>query len=193
MDLPVLAALLDEPGDLASPPTQLLGDRICCSGARTCFSGIPALPWHEDRYAGLFVREAFSVSLMLAIEDSPPDNCTMFALGSHRLTTPEKERRYGIEARPQASGNVRYAGPIAAEHHEFLSLKAGEMIVFHPRLLHASSGYVNGRTEASAARMSITFRVATPDANLRDEAFADGVGDGNAVLRAIARTSNAAG
>ena len=88
---------------------------------------------------------------------------------------------------------MRYAGQVAAGCCEFLALEAGEMIVFHPRLLHASSGYVNGRNEVSAGRMSITFRVTTPDATLRDEAFADGVGDGNAVLRAIAHSSNRVG
>lgn len=191
VDLPVLAVLCGDPG-IWRPAHEVLGDRLLL-WRTNMFLGNPDLPWHEDRYAGLFVREAFSLSVMLAIEDSPPDNCTVFAPGSHRLTPPEKERRYGIEARPQASGNVRYAGPIAAELCKFLSLKAGELIAFHPRLLHASSGYVNGRTPASAERMSITFRVTTPDAKLRDEAFADGLGDGNAVLRAIDRPSDAAG
>ena len=191
VDLPVLAALLEDP-TIWQPAHELLGERLLL-WRTNMFLGNPALPWHEDRYAGLFVRETFSLSLMLAIEDSPTDNCTVFAPGSHRLTPREKERRYGIGARPQASGNVRYAGPVTSELCEFLSLEAGELIAFHPRLLHASSDYVNGRSEPSAERMSITFRVTTPDAKLRDEAFADGVGDGNAVLRAIDRTSDLAG
>ena len=191
VDLPVLAALLEDPV-IWRPAHELLGDRLLL-WRTNMFLGNPALPWHEDRYAGLFVREAFSVSLMLALEDSPPDNCTVFTPGSHRLTPREKERRYGLEARPQASGNVRYAGQVAAGSCEFLALEAGEMIVFHPGLLHASSGYVSGRTEVSAGRMSITFRVTTPDAKLRDDAFANGVGDGKTVLRSIAPTSDAAG
>ena len=191
MDLPVLAALCEAPG-IWQPAHEVLGDRLLL-WRTNMFLGIPDLPWHEDRYAGLFVREAFSLSVMLAIEDSPPDNCTVFAPGSHRLTVGEKERRFGIEARPQAFGNVRYAGQVAAESCEFLSLEAGELIVFHPELLHASSGHVNGRTEASAERMSVVFRVTTPGARLRDEAFAGGSGDGNAMLRSIDRLSNRVG
>ena len=191
VDLPVLAALLDDPG-IWRPAHALLGDNLLL-WRTNMFLGNPELPWHEDRYAGLFVRQAFSLSVMLAIEDSPPDNCTVFAPGSHRLTVGEKARRFGIESRPQAFGNVRYAGQVAAESCEFLSLEAGEMIAFHPELLHASSSYVNGRTEASAERMSIVFRVTTPDAKLRDEAFASGPGDGSAVLRSIERTSNPVG
>ena len=48
--------------------------------------------------------------MLLAIEDSPPDNCTVFVPGSHTLTVPEKEARYGVSATRQAGGNVRYAG-----------------------------------------------------------------------------------
>ena len=191
VDLPVLAALCERP-EIWQLAHEILGDRLLL-WRTNMFLGNPGLPWHEDRYAGLFVREAFSLSLMLAIEDSPSDNCTVFALESHGLTIREKERRFDIEARPQAFGNVRYAGQVAAESCAFMPLQAGEMIVFHPELLHASSGYVNGRTEAPAERMSITFRVTTPDAKLRDEAFADGPGDAKAVLRSIERSSNRVG
>ena len=125
------------------------------------FLGNPRLPWHEDRHARLFAREAFSLSILLAIEDSPPDNCTVFVPGSHTLTPAAKEDRYGIAATRQAGGNVRYAGGIAAEFREPLSLEAGEMILFHPGLLHASSGFVNGRDLPSRERMSITLRVTT--------------------------------
>ena len=191
VDLPVLAALCGDPR-IWRPAHEVLGDRLLL-WRTNMFLGNPDLPWHEDRHAGLFVREAFTLSVMLAIEDSPPDNCTVFAPGSHRLAIREKERRFGIEARPQAFGNVRYAGQVAAESCEFVSLEAGEMIVFHPELLHASSGHVKGRTEVSAERMSIVFRVATPGAKLRDEAFAQGPGDANAVLRSIDRSTSRVG
>ena len=191
VDLPVLAALLEAPA-IWRPAHEILGDRLLL-WRTNMFLDNPVLPWHEDRYAGLFSREAFSLSVILALKDSPPDNCTVFVPGSHRLTPREKERRYGLEARPQASGNVRYAGRVAARSCEFLALDAGEMIVFHPGSLHASSGWVNGGTDAPAGRMSITFRVTVPDATLREEAFIHGVGDRNAVLRAVVRTSDAVG
>ena len=154
VDLPVLAALCG--GGIWWPVHEILGDRLLL-WRTNMFLGNPALPWHEDRHAGLFVGEAFSLSVMVAIGDSPPDNCTVFVPGSHRLAVREKERRFGIEARPQAFGNVRYEGRITSESCRFLALEAGEMIVFHPALLHASSGHVHGPIEPSAERMSITF------------------------------------
>ena len=106
---------------------------------------------------------------------------------SHTLTPDEKEDRYGIAATRQAGGNVRYAGGIGAEFREPLSLNAGEMILFHPGLLHASSGFVNGRDRPSRERMSITLRVTVSGAELRDEALSEEHEERDLVLRTIRR------
>ena len=127
--------------------------------------------------------------MLLAIEDSPPDNCTVFVPGSHVLTVPEKEDRYGVSATHQAGGNVRYAGDIAVEFREPRALEAGVMILFHPGLLHASSGFVSGRDPAASERMSISFRLTTSGVELRDEAFPEEREDRGSVLRAIRRLS----
>ena len=184
-DLPVLAGLCANPG-IWQPAHDLLGDALLL-WRTNMFLGNPRLPWHEDRHARLFAREAFSLSMLLAIEDSPPDNCTVFVPGSHTLTPAAKEDRYGIAATRQAGGNVRYAGGIAAEFREPLSLEAGEMILFHPGLLHASSGFVNGRDLPSRERMSITLRVTTSSAELRDEAFSEEHEERDMVLRTVRR------
>ena len=184
-DLPVLAGLCANP-DIWQPAHDLLGDELLL-WRTNMFLGNPELPWHEDRHARLFVREAFSLSMLLAIEDSPPDNCTVFVPGSHTLTPAEKEDRYGIAATRQAGGNVRYAGGIAAEFREPLPLNAGEMILFHPGLLHASSGFVNGRDRPSRERMSITLRVTMSGAELRDEAYSEEHEEWDLVLRTIRR------
>ena len=89
VDLPVLADLCANP-NVWEPAHGLLGDALLL-WRTNMFLGNPGLPWHEDRHARLFVREAFSLSMLLAIEDSPPDNCTVFVPGSHGLTVPEKE------------------------------------------------------------------------------------------------------
>ena len=149
----------------------------------------PRLPWHEDRHARLFASEAFSLSMLLAIEDSPPENCTVVVPGSHGLTVPEKEAKYGITTTRQAGGNVRYAGEIATRFREPRPLKAGEMVLLHPGLLHASSGFVNGRNPAATERMSISFRVAESGAELRDEAFPEAREDRDLVLRPVRRSS----
>ena len=127
--------------------------------------------------------------MLLAIEDSPPDNCTVVVPGSHGLTVPEKEARYGITATRQAGGNVRYAGDIAAGFREPQPLKAGEMVLFHPGLLHASSGFVNGGDPAAAGRMSISLRVAESGVEVRDEAFPEEREDRDRVLRPVRRPS----
>ena len=187
IDLPVLAELCANP-DIWQPAHDLLGDELLL-WRTNLFLGNPRLPWHEDRHARLFVREAFSLSMLLAIEDSPPDNCTVFVPGSHVLTVPEKEDRYGVSATHQAGGNVRYAGDIAVEFREPRALEAGEMILFHPGLLHASSGFVSGRAPAASERMSISLRVTTSGVELRDEAFPEEREDRGSVLRAIRRLS----
>lgn len=186
VDLPALEALAKD-SRIWRFAHDILGESLVLWRTNV-FLGNPVLPWHEDRHAGLFAGDAFSVSLMLAIEDSPPDNCVVFARGSHRLSMEQKERRFGIEARRQAFGNLRYSGHVEAKSCEFVPLKAGELIVFHPELMHASSGHVNGLAEVSAERMSIVFRVTTPAAKLQDEAFAHGPGDGNSVLCTIRST-----
>ena len=175
VDLPVLAALCERTG-VWERVHEILGDELVL-WRTNMFLGNPSLPWHEDHHARLFADEAFSLSMLIAVERSPPDNCTVFVPGSHRLTVSEKERRYGIAARHQDSGNVRYVGRIAPEFREPVPLAAGEAILFHPALLHASSGYVNGEAEPSSTRLSITFRLAEATAELRAEAFPGGVGE----------------
>ena len=187
IDLPVLAELCANP-NVWEPAHGLLGDDLLL-WRTNLFLGNPRLPWHEDRHARLFVREAFSLSMLLAIEDSPPDNCTVVVPGSHGLTVPEKEARYGITATRQGGGNVRYAGDIAAGFREPQPLKAGEMVLFHPGLLHASSGFVNGEDPAATGRMSISLRVAESGVELRDEAFPEAREDRVLVLRPVRRPS----
>ena len=189
VDLPVLAELCANP-DIWQPAHDILGDELLL-WRTNMFLGNPRLPWHEDRHARLFVDEAFNLSMLLAIEDSPPDNCTVFVPGSHTLAIAEKEDRYGITATHQAGGNVRYAGDIAAGFREPLPLKAGEMILFHPELLHASAGFVHGEPESASERMSLTFRVAPAGIALREEAFPEARGHRDAVARVISRSSRA--
>ena len=187
VDLPVLAELCANP-DIWQPAHDLLGDELLL-WRTNLFLGNPRLPWHEDRHAKLFDREAFSLSMLLAIEDSPPDNCTVFVPGSHRLTVPEKEDRYGVSATHQAGGNVRYAGDIPAEIREPQPLEAGEMVLFHPGLLHASSGFVHGEVPAAAERMSISLRVTESGVELRDAAFPEAREDRDLVLRSMRHLS----
>lgn len=188
VDLRVLAELCDNAG-IWLPAHAILGDELLLWRTRM-FLGNPRLPWHEDRHAELFVRKALSLSVLLAIEDSPPDNCTVIVAASHKLSVGEKEARYGITASRKAGGSVRYRGEVAAGFHEALPLRAGEMILFHPKLLHASAGFTIGGDPVTHERMSIAFRVTSPNVELRDEAFPEERRD--LVLRTLRRASGEA-
>ena len=88
---------------------------------------------------------------------------------------------------------MRYIGEIAPDLHETRHLRAGEAILFHPELLHASAGFVAGKAASPATdRMSLTFRIASRDAVLRDEAFPETRERRDDVLRTISRASQAA-
>ena len=149
----------------------------------------PRLPWHEDRHSRAFVRDTLSFSTLLAMDDLSSHNCTVFVPGSHKLSVPEKERKYGISAMRRESGNIRYAGRVAEEFCEPLPLRAGEAVLFHPHLLHASSSHVKDGCDASRERMIVTFRIATSEAELRDSAFPEERETRDNVLRVIRRSS----
>ena len=184
-DLPVLSALCADPRVWATAH-DILGDALLLWRTNV-FLDDPALPWHEDRHAGLFAQDAFSLSVLLALEDSPPDNCTVLVPGSHLLAVPEKEREYGIVARYQKFGNVRYAGEVPARLHAPATLAAGEAALLHPELLHASSGFLRPGVPPSSARMSCAFRVTTPEVEVREAAFPGAGERAERVLRVIRR------
>ena len=191
VDLPVLASLCADAGTWRVA-NEILGDDLLL-WRTNLFLGNPTLPWHEDRHARLFAEETFSLSMLLAIEESPPDNCTVFVPGSHRLAVQEKEARYGITATVQPGGNVRYAGEVPDALRAPCPLRAGEAVLFHPELLHASAGFLSGEADPSGERMSLTFRVAASGATLRDEAFPSERERPEEVLRIISPVSGARG
>lgn len=133
------------------------------------FLGNPRLDWHEDRHARL-LGDGFAISALLAMVDGDADNCTLVVPGSHRLDAAEKEIRYGITADPQAGGNIRYRGSVSDSDFVRLPLAAGQCFIFHPGLLHASSGMLGGETP-TRPRASIVFRVTTPDVPISPAAY----------------------
>lgn len=134
------------------------------------FLGNPRLDWHEDRHANL-LGGAPSVSALLALRDSPADNCTLAVPGSHLLDPDAKAARYGLQRNDQEGGNIRYAGRLDEDQFVRLALRAGECIVFPPSLLHASSGYV-GRAAPATPRLSLVLRVTTTAADISPQAYA---------------------
>lgn len=190
IDLPVLDTLCAD-ADFWRPVHDVLGRELLLWRTKM-FLADPRLPWHEDRHSEAFEGDALSFSTLLAMDDLPVQSCTVFVPGSHRLTVAEKERRYGISATYQESGNIRYAGRITERFHEPVPLKAGEAVLFHPHLLHASGSYASDRCRTSRERMILTFRITAPAVALRDGAFPEGSENGDRGLRLIRRSSGTA-
>lgn len=134
------------------------------------FLGNPRLDWHEDRHANL-LGGAPSVSALLALRDSPADNCTLAVPGSHLLDPDEKAARYRLQRNDQEGGNIRYAGQLDEGAFVRLPLRAGECIIFPASLLHASSGHV-GQAAPATPRLSLVLRVTTTAAVISPQAFA---------------------
>ena len=190
IDLPVLDALSADAA-FWRPNHDVLGRELLL-WRTNMFLWDPRLPWHEDRHSEAFEGDAPSFSTLLAMDDLPSQSCTVFVPGSHRLSVAEKEREYGISATYRESGNIRYAGQVAERFRAPLPLKAGEAVLFHPHLLHASGSYARERRRTSRERMILTFRITTPLVALRESAFPEASEDGDKGLRFLRRSSRAA-
>ena len=190
IDLPVLDGLSAD-ADFWRPIHDVLGGELLL-WRTNMFLADPRLPWHEDRHSEAFEGDVLSFSTLFALDDLPSQSCTVFVPGSHRLTVAEKERRYGLSATYRESGNIRYAGQVAERFRAPLPLKAGEAVLFHPHLLHASGSYARDRCRTSRERMILTFRITAPTAQLRDGALLEASGEGDKGLRFLRRSPGAA-
>ena len=187
IDLPVLASLCAN-REFWRPIHAVLGRELLL-WRTNMFLADPRLPWHEDRHSQSFEGDALSFSVLLAMDDLPWQNCTVLVPGSHKLSVPEKEHRFGISASCRESGNIRYTGQVAERFCEPLPLRAGEAVLFHPHLLHASGSYVGERCRTRQERMILTFRITKPSVKLRDNAFPGASENGDKGLRFIRRYS----
>ena len=134
------------------------------------FLGNPRLDWHEDRHANL-LGGGESVSALLALRDSPPDNCTLAVPGSHLLDPDGKAAGYGLRRNDQEGGNIRYSGHVDEDRFVRLALRAGECVVFPSTLLHASSGLL-GEAVPATPRLSLVMRVTTSASAISPQAYA---------------------
>ena len=189
IDLPVLNSLCANEG-FWRPIHGVLGRELLL-WRTNMFLADPRLPWHEDRHSEAFEGDTLSFSTLLAMDDMPSRNCTVFVPGSHKLTVAEKERRYGVSATHRESGNIRYTGRVPENFCVPLPLRAGEAVLFHPHLLHASPSRLRDQRETPRERMILTFRIAASGARLRDSAFPEEWEDRDQVLRLIRRSSEA--
>ncbi len=134
------------------------------------FLGNPQLEWHEDQHARL-LGGGFGISALLAMVDGSNENCTLLAPGSHRMSAEQKERRYGLRAELQAGGNIRYKGNVVESDFIRMPLRAGQCLIFHPELLHASSGIL-AREATPAKRLNIVLRVTSAGTRIAPAAYA---------------------
>ena len=190
IDLPVLDALCAD-ADFWRPIHDVLGRELLL-WRTNMFLADPRLPWHEDRHSEAFEGDALSFSTLLAMDDLPLESCTVFVPGSHRLSVAEKERKYGISAAYRESGNIRYAGQVAERCRAPLPLRAGEAVLVHPHMLHASGSYARDGCRTSGERMILTIRITAPTVEVRDAALPEASEDGDMGLRLLRRSPGAA-
>lgn len=167
-DLPEVARIVRE-ADVWERLQAVLGPDLVLWRSNL-FLGNPRLDWHEDRHANL-LGGATSVSALLALRDSPADNCTLAVPGSHLLDPDEKAAQLGLRRNDQEGGNIRYSGTLEEDRFVRLALRAGECVVFPSTLLHASSGHVDGAAPATP-RLSLVMRVTTGAADISPRAYA---------------------
>ena len=148
---------------------KLLGAAGLVLWRTSVFSGNPKLPWHEDHHANLMKGQDISLSCLVAITDGDAGNCTLLVPGSHKLSVREKEARFAITAERKEGGNLRYKGLLSPTEFVRVPLLSGQCIIFHPALLHASSGFVDGA--ANADRWNLVFRVTTTKVKIQPTAF----------------------
>ena len=160
IDLPVLDTLSTD-ADFWRPIHDVLGRELLL-WRTNMFLADPRLPWHEDRHSEAFEGDALSFSTLLALDDLPSQSCTVFVPGSHRLSVAEKERKFGISATYRESGNSPLCGSGRGALPCAPAAQAGEAVLFHPHLLHASGSYARERRRTSRERMILTFRITTP-------------------------------
>ena len=139
------------------------------------FSGNPKLRWHEDHHGNLIEGPDISLSCLVAITNGDAENCTLLVPGSQKLSVQEKEARFGIQAERMPGGNIRYEGHIPPAEFVRAPLASGQCIIFHPALLHASSGFVD--RAAGPDRVSVVFRVTSTRVKILPRAYAGGPKD----------------
>lgn len=170
-DLPAVAAFCRR-ANFWEPMRHLLNAEGLVLWRSSIFAGNPKLDWHEDSHANLMEGEGMGLSALLAIAGGSLGNCTLVAPGSHRLSVQEKERKFGIAAKPMPGGNIRYRGKLTEEQFIRMPLQPGECIVFHPALLHASSGFQEAPSQTASGRTSIAFRVTGTQMKILPAAYA---------------------
>lgn len=167
-DLPEVARIVRE-ADVWDRLGAVLGPDLVLWRSNL-FLGNPRLDWHEDRHANL-LGGGTSVSALLALRDSPADNCTLAVPGSHLLDPDEKAARFGLQRNDQEGGNIRYGGRLDEGRFVRLALRAGECVIFPSSLLHASSGHVDAAAPATP-RLSLVLRVTTGATDISPQAYA---------------------
>jgi 3-oxoacyl-[acyl-carrier protein] reductase len=177
LDLPEVAALLRS-ADLVAPYRELLGDDLLL-WRTAVFHGTPRLTWHRDLYSEFLTADGDNVPQVsghLALTAAAADNCLVFLPGSHRWSDEEVQRRFGFaRADAHIPGNCRFEGGWV-EAARRMVLKPGELLVFHPMLLHASSATLDeARGTPPGGRVALGIRVTVPSVVVQARAF-EGVG-----------------
>jgi len=131
---------------------QLIGAEVDCFLSQFIFKnpGAWGQPWHQDEFYFPFDRHP-QVGFWLAVSDATLENGCLYVLpGSHR----DPVHEHVPDRRPNA--NVGYLEIVDRETTEAIpvQMRAGDLLVFHSRLMHCSSN-----NESDAPRAAMVYHV----------------------------------
>jgi phytanoyl-CoA hydroxylase len=151
---------------------RVLGPDVPVAAFRAMFMNKPArkgtfLPWHQDRWT--YLDRDPLITLWTALDPATKANgCVQFVPGSHRVGVINPSHGSGFLTKEQAA---QHATP---DRIEYLEVEAGEAVLMHNWLLHASD--VN-RTDIPRRAFSVCYMDARTRAS-NGERFTTVFGDG---------------
>lgn len=135
---------------------QLLGPTVYCPLAHhNCIMTkqpqySSATRWHQDiRYWSFHTQQLVNVWLALG-DETPANGCLQVIPGSHRITPRAEQLDRELFFREDLPENEQWIAK-----RQYVSLKAGDVLFFHARTLHAADRNSTGQTKYSVV---FTFR-----------------------------------
>jgi len=174
-DIPEVAAICRCPAVIDRVRTILGPDLLLWRSAIFSVSATHQnLPWHQDSYRALLDPDgAPHCSVQINLTDASESNCVAIVPGSHRWSADDLDAGgYRIVHWNPDGTNVYAYAPQRRDQSREIRMRAGQFIVFHPMLLHASIVRpTETPTPGDATRYAISLRITTPSAKVLPAAF----------------------
>ena len=152
-------AILDRVESLIGPDMMIWGGQFFTKDPHDGST----VPWHQDSYHWHMTPHDAIVSVWVALWDVDAENAAMRVIpGSHRKIAPHEGRKRASDVLAHVASPDAYDASRAVD----LSLRAGEMSLHAPGLLHGSSPNRSDRP-----RCGMTMRISSPEVEVDREAI----------------------